>query len=330
MARGSALRNLPYRRSSIAARHHDGSGHKTAILLALAGNVVIAIAKLFAGLATGSAAMLSEAAHSSADCINEILLGVALGRSRRPADQLHPFGYGRERFLWSFVAALSSFLIGGCVSIGLAIHQFSEGRPSGHQLAAWIVLAIALIADGASFVQGFAQAKEQASEQGITTWQYLVRSSDPILRAIVVEDVAALVGTLLAAAGLFLSTILQNRTPDSIASLLIGALLAVTALGLARPLAAFLIGRSLPEPLLEKIQQIIVECSSIEELIGLQAVYVGPEEAIVAAKAYPKQATIEVLAAAMDELDHRIKAAVPVVADVFIDITTPRAPAKSK
>lgn len=316
------LRSLPHRRSKAALRGASKVDHKRTIFIALVGNVVIAIAKLVAGLMTGSAAMLSEAAHSFADSINEVFLGISLGRSQRPADSDHPFGFGRERFLWAFVAAIASFTIGGCVSIGLALRQFSVGKPNGHQAAAWIVLAVAFVADGISFLQGIDEARGPARERELSVWRYLRVSSDPILRAIVVEDSAAIIGTLLAALGLLLSSISGSHLYDSIASLLIGLLLALTALGLAQPLADFLIGRSLPEVFLKQIYEIMEDSPGIREVIGLQAVYTGPEEAIVAAKIRASCSTVDELAKEMDALDHRIREAIPFVADVFVDVTT--------
>jgi divalent metal cation (Fe/Co/Zn/Cd) transporter len=169
------------------------------------------------------------------------------------------------------------------------------------------------------------QARRQAKEYGITVWRYILRSSDPVVRAIVVEDSAALVGLCLAASGLLLSKILRTSVPDSLASLLIGLLLAVTAFGLARPLADFLVGRSLPAPLLEKLYSIVNEDRAIEQVLSLRTVYVGPEEAIVVAKVRPSASlNIEQLTRAMDDLDRRIRLALPLVADVFIDVTAYR------
>src|SRR4051812_4222686 len=113
MANGADIRRLPQRRSKAALRSATAVDHRRTIFIALAGNILIAVAKLGAGLVTGSAAMLSEAGHSFADSVNEILLGVSLGRSHKPPDKSHPFGHGRERFLWAFVAAMASFIVGG-------------------------------------------------------------------------------------------------------------------------------------------------------------------------------------------------------------------------
>jgi len=315
-------RNLPQRRSATSLRRAaEGEGTRT-IVIALLANVAIAIAKLIAGLSSRSTAMLAEAAHSAADSVNEVFLAVGLHRDRRPADATHPLGHGRERFLWAFMAAIASFLIGGCVSIAMAMAELRARHPLAGGLAAWIVLAISFMADGTSWMQSMRQARRQAKEYGTSVGRYLVLSSDPIVRAVVFEDSAALVGLCLAAGGLLLSQILGTNVPDSLASLLIGLLLTVTAFGLARPLADFLVGRSIPAPQFEKLQAIVEEDRAIEQVLSLRAVYSGPEEVIVAAKVHPSASlSIEQLARAMDDLDRRIRLALPFVADVFIDVT---------
>ena len=306
----------PQRRSPTALRRAaDGESSRT-IVIAFLANIVIATAKLVAGLASGSTGMLAEAAHSAAG---------RLRRARQPADETHPLGHGRERFLWGFLAAIASFLIGGCLSIAMAIAQLQEGHPVSGGLAAWIVLAIAFAADGVSWLQSIRQARRQAAEYGTGLWRYLVRASDPVVRAIVVEDSAALIGLCVAASGLLLSRILGTSVPDSLASLAIGVLLAVTAFGLARPFADFLVGKSLPEPLLEKLVAIVDEDPAIEQVLSIRAIYTGPEEVIVAAKVRPSPSlSVGELARAMDDLDRRIRQALPLVADVFVDVTAYR------
>jgi len=319
------LRTPPQRRSRAALRKlADGSSIRT-VFIALAANVVIAVAKLVAGLLSGSTAMLAEAAHSFADSLNEVLLGISLRRARRPPDATHPLGHGRERFLWALLAAIASFLIGGCLSVVLAVRQFGVRESPGSAVAAWIVLAVSFAADGASWLQSVGQARREAREHGRSVWRHLLRSSEPLVRAIVVEDSAALVGLVIAAAGLLLREVLGTNTPDAVASLLIGILLAVTAFGLARPLADFLVGRNLPPEQLQKLHDILAASPAIEQVLTLQAVYTGPEEVIVAAKVHPsKETTIEELARAMDDLDHKLRAASPFVADVYLDVTMSR------
>ncbi len=311
-------------RHSRAALQSESEGHDArTILIAFVANVIIAVAKLAAGLVSGSAALLGEAAHSFADSLNEIFLGYSLRRARRPADPEHPLGHGRERFLWAFMAAIASFLIGGCLSIALAIREFIDGRSGDSYTLAWIVLAISFVADGASWLQGTRQARQEASARGKTVWQYLWRTSDPALRAVVVEDSAALIGLGLASAGLFLHQVTGSETPDATAALLIGVLLTLTAVALARSLADFLVGRSLPQAHVQRLHEVLSSHPAIAEVILLRAVYVGAEDAIVTAKVHAApNVTIDAYAHAADDLDAAMRAAVPEVADVYLDVTS--------
>jgi cation diffusion facilitator family transporter len=293
--------------------------------VALFANIVIAIAKLIGGLVSGSTGMLAEAAHSAADSVNEIFLAVGLHRARQPADATHPLGHGRERFLWCFMAAIASFLIGGCLSSAMAIAQLKARHPVHGGLTAWIILAVSFAADGASWLQSMRQARRQAKEYKLTVWRYILRSSDPVVRAVVFEDSTALIGLGVAASGLLFSRLFESSVPDSIASLVIGLLLSVTAFGLARPFADFLIGQSIAPPLLEKLHAIVKEDAAIERVLSIRALYSGPEEVVVMAKVHPSaRMDIAQLARAMDELDRKIRLALPLVADVFIDVTANR------
>jgi cation diffusion facilitator family transporter len=277
-------------------------------------------------LITGSAALLAEAGHSAADSINELLLGLSLKRARRPADDLHPLGHGGSRFLWAFMAAIASFLIGGCLSIALAVHELLAGSDVERFAVGWVVLAVAFVADGFSLLQGLAQTRREAVLWGESPMSFLRHTSDPTLRAIVVEDAAALAGLLLAAAGLLLHQLGGMASADGIAALLIGLLLAATAFGLARPLADLLIGRSMLPARLARVNEILASSPSIDEVLSVQAVYGAPLEVIVAAKVHPAPGrTADDLAAALDGIDRSLRQELPEVAEVFIDLTAHRA-----
>ena len=319
----SRLRILPLRRSALALRRAEEGESPRTIVIALLANIVIGVAKLIAGLVSGSSAMIAEAAHSAADSVNEVFLAVGLYRARQPPDDAHPFGHARERFLWAFMAAIASFLIGGCLSIGIAIRELeARAHPVAAGVAPWIVLGVAFVADGTSWLQAIGQARRQAKDYGISVGRYVVRASDPVVRAVLVEDSAALIGLGLAAGGLLVARITRSNVPDSVASLLIGVLLAGTAFALARPFADFLVGRSIPASMLATLRRIVEADPAIEEVLVLRAIYSGPEEVIVLGKARPSpRLDIEELGRAMDELDRKIRKALPFVADVFIDLT---------
>jgi cation diffusion facilitator family transporter len=313
------------RHSAATVRAARTGGTRRSIAVALGANLVVAAAKLAAGLITGSTALFAEAIHSTADSVNEVLLGLSLRHARRPADVEHPFGHGGVRFLWAFMAAICSFLIGGCLSIGLAIRELSRGGGVERPLAGWLVLAVAAAADGASLSQSVRQARREAAIWGVPTLRYLRETSDPTLRAVVVEDAAALVGVTLAAAALLIHELGGPAAADGVASLCIGLLLAVTAIALASPLADLLIGRSIPPSRLAKVRSIIASTDGIDDVLGVYAVTAGPQEAIVAAKAHPRPGlTGDELARLLDGLDQRLRDELPEIAEVFIDVTSHR------
>jgi cation diffusion facilitator family transporter len=324
--RPPAQRAISLRHSLAALRAAESGRNERSIAIALLANLVVAAAKLAAGLTTGSAALLAEAAHSAADSTNELLLGLSLRRARQPADALHPLGHGGARFLWAFVAAISSFLIGGCVSIALAVHELLAGAAVERFVVGWVVLAVAFVADGISLLQSLAQTRREAALWGESPMFFLRHTSDPTLRAIVVEDTAALAGLALAAAGLLLHQLAGLASADAIAALLIGLLLAATAFGLARPLADLLIGRSMLPARLARVYAILAESPSIDEVLSVQAVYGAPQEVIVAAKVHPAPGrTADELATALDDIDHTLRHDLPEIAEVFIDLTSHRA-----
>ena len=311
----------PPRSATALRRVKEGESVRT-VAIALLANIVIGVAKLVAGIVTHSGALIAEAAHSGADCVNELFLAIGLYRAKRAPDRAHPLGYARERFLWAFMAAIASFLIGGWLSIGLAIERLRSDRPVESAHWAWIVLAVSFVADGTSWLQGMRQARRQAKDYGLTVRRYLARASDPVVRAVLVEDSAALIGLVLAAAGVTVSHVTGSGTGDAIGSLLIGILLAVTAFALARPFAEFLVGRSIPADHLDQLRQMFDADPAVDEILALRAMYSGPEEAVVVAKIRPSR-TVDLgrLGRAMDDLDKRVREAFPYVADVFIDIT---------
>ena len=311
-----------FRHSLASIRAGRRRGSRLSLIVAFAANLLVAAAKLAAGLITGSAALLAEAAHSAADSNNEILLGVSFRRARRPPDAEHPFGYGGLRFLWAFLAAISSFVIGGCLSIGLGINDLVHGNAVGDFTVAWIVLGIAALADGSALAQTMRQVRREAAVWGASTVRYLRVTSDPTLRALAFEDTAALIGLALAAAGLLIHQLGGPAASDAIASILIGVLLGVTAIGLARPLADLLIGRSMLPERLEVARRTLAASPAVDEVRQLYGVHVAPQEVMLAAKVHPSEdLTVEQLAREMDAVDHRLRTELPEVGEVFIDVT---------
>src|SRR5947208_8141890 len=197
------------------------------VLVALAANLLIAVAKAVGGLVAGSPALLSEAAHSVADSFNEVFLLAALRRSRRPADKRHPFGYGKERFFWSLLAAVGIFVMGGCFSFfqgAEALANGAEEKLTGY-VAGLIVLGVAFLAEGASLLRATHQVRRQGGMGGLR---------DPALRTVVAEDGTAVLGVTLAAAGMALHMVTGQVAWEASASFAIGALLVFVAYRLGR------------------------------------------------------------------------------------------------
>jgi cation diffusion facilitator family transporter len=320
--RAKPPRRRGLRHSAASLRAARSHGNRRSLAVALAANVFVAAAKLGAGLLTGSAALLAEAAHSVADSTNEVMLGLSLRQSRRPPDDEHPFGYGGLRFLWAFLAAIFSFLIGGCLAVGLAINDLVHGNTVTDLGVAWLVLGVAALADGTALLQTLRQARTEAARWGLRTVPYLRYTSDPTLRALAVEDTAALVGLALAASGLLVHELGGPAVSDAIASLLIGVLLGLTAIGLARPLADLLIGQSMRPERLELVRRIIAASPAVDEIRQLYAVHLAPQEVVIAAKVHPDDdLTVTQLAGELDRLDSQLRAELPEVGEVFIDVT---------
>jgi divalent metal cation (Fe/Co/Zn/Cd) transporter len=220
------------------------------------------------------------------------------------------------------MAAIASFLIGGCLSIALGVQKLLVGGSESNLLVAWLVLGVASIADGVSLFQSLRSARREADGPHQSLRRRVLHSSDPTFRAIIVEDAAALVGLGLAAIGLAASALLGDSRWDAVASILIGLLLATTAFGLAWPLSDYLVGRSVTVEELAQLYGVLAAAPAVEEVLTLQAVYTGPDQVIVAAKVRPVSTlSIPELTRAMDEVDHLMRASFPRVADVYVDVT---------
>ncbi len=212
------------------------------VLVAFVANLLIAVAKTVAAMITGSSSLLAEAAHSWADAGNEIFLLVADRRSRRAADESHPLGYGREAYVWSLFAALGLFAAGSAVSVTHGISELFDPSPAEDYLIGYIVLAVAFVLEGVSFLQSVRQARREAGSLQRDLIEHVLITSDPTLRAVFAEDAAALTGLLIAGAGLAAHQVTGSPVPDAIASILIGVLLGVVAIVLINRNRRFLVG----------------------------------------------------------------------------------------
>ena len=224
----------------------ENSGGESTLTVLLAGgvNLAIAVMKLIAGVISGSGAMLSEAAHSVADTITEVLLLTALKRSARPADRVHPFGYGKERYFWSLLAAVSIFASGAMFALYEGVSTLlGHGEAQSTSLLSYIVLAVAFLLEGTSWVQAVRQVVRESKAENQSLWAYLRLIDDPTPKTVLFEDSAALVGLLLAFGGIGLHQLTGSEIWDGIASIAIGLLLACVAYLLGRTNRGLLVGR---------------------------------------------------------------------------------------
>ena len=292
------------------------------VVVAGAANLLIAIAKLVAGLVSGSAALMAEAAHSFADTLNQVFLVTALQRSHRPADRGHPFGYGKERYFWSLLAAVAVFVLGAGFSVLEGVSALVSGGSTGPVGWAYAALAIAFVFDGTSLARAWWQVRRDAAESDTSVWQRLGWGSDPTARAVLFEDTAGVIGVLLAAGGLALDELLGTRVWDATASLAIGALLIAVAFTLGRQNRDLLIGRAVPPRDLDAIRAALMDTEGVHEVIELLTMQLGPEEVLVAARvALAPDTAGEQAERVADRADERIRSENPQVRHVFLDPT---------
>ena len=248
------------------------------VIVALVANLVIAVAKAVGGLLAHSPALLSEAAHSVADSLNEVFLLAALRRSRRPADARHPFGYGKERFFWSLLAAVGIFVMGGCFSVYQGVEALRGGSEEsfGGYVAGMIVLGVAFLAEGVSLVRALHQVRRQG---GLADGM-----RDPALRTVVAEDGTAVVGVTLAFAGMALHMATGQVVWEASASMAIGALLVFVAYRLGREARDQLIGEAADPEAAARIRALLEAQPEIDSVEALFTMKTGLESALVAAR----------------------------------------------
>lgn len=221
----------------------DGHAESTlTVVIALAANALIAVAKTAAAVLTGAASMLAEAAHSWADTGNEVFLLIAQRRSTKRPDRTHPFGYGREVYVWSLFAAIGLFAVGAGVSITHGIQELMHPQPAESFVVAYVVLAVAFLLEGTSFLQAWRQARAGAARRERDLWEHVLETSDPTVRAVFFEDAAALIGIVIATAGIAAHQVTGSPVPDAVGSILVGILLAVVAVLLIDRNRRFLVG----------------------------------------------------------------------------------------
>jgi cation diffusion facilitator family transporter len=296
----------------------SASGGTKAILAAFLANTGIAVTKFIAWAISGSASMLAEAVHSVADAGNQLLLFVGGRAAKKDATQSHPFGYGRERYVYAFVVSIILFSVGGLFSIYEGIDKIQHP----HELTnAWLpitVLVIAIVLESFSLRTA---VRESNLVRGTQSWvQFVRRAKAPELPVVLLEDIAALLGLVFALFGVGLTVITGNELFDAIGTLMIGTLLIVVAVILGMETKSLLVGEGANEGDLGKIEKAILAGSEAERIIHMKTLYLGPDELMVAAKVgFHGGETLAEVSTAINVMEERVRHAVPAARVIYLE-----------
>jgi len=291
---------------------------KTPIYTALGANLLIAITKLTAAVFTGSSAMVSEGIHSLVDTSNEVLLLLGISKSKKPADENRPFGYGKELYFWSFVVSLLFFALGGGFSIYEGIEHLMNPQEVRNPIVNYVVLGIAFIFDGISFITAMKEFKRQRGN--VPFWEAVHVSKDPSTFVVLFEDAADVIGILIAFTGILLGQLLDNPYIDGIASVMIGLLLTAVAILLVRESRSLLMGESASVEELEEIIALTEKGSNVEQVISHQSMYLAPEEVILVLKVrFKSRVDVDDVTASVVELRERIQERFPHFKQVYVE-----------
>ena len=297
-----------------------GKGSSTEVIyVAIAANIAIALTKYGAAAVTGSPAMLAEAFHSTADSCNEWLLLLGIRRSERPADELHPFGHGKELYFWSLVVAIVIFGLSAGFSVddGVSrlLHPTTTTKPGWN----YAVLAIAAVFEGYSWLVSRHELRTRR-RRGQSLWRVIRASKDPTIFTVFVEDSAALGGIAIAAVGIALGQVLHNPYCDPAASVLIGLLLAGVAIFLANESRELLLGERAPLRQIQKVKELIRAEPSVEKVGDIFTMQLGPEDILLAvALRFSPHLRVQELEMTIDRLEQKIRQSEPAIKRIFIE-----------
>ena len=296
----------------------SSGGSKKAIIAALLANLGIAIAKFVGFLITGASALLAESIHSVADTGNQVLLLFGGHRAARVADEEHQFGYGRERYFWSFVVSIVLFMLGGVFAVYEGVEKVRH--PHEIESAGWAlgILLVAMVLEGLSFRTAVREARPLKGSAG--WFRFIRRTKSPELPVVLLEDFGALIGLVLAMAAIGLSIATGNNRWDGFGTLLIGFLLVVIAIVLAIEMKGLLIGEAADPDVQAIIRSTIDGSEPVRRLLHLRTEHLGPDELLVAAKVeFDPDLTMRRLADAIDEVEANVRTAVPEARRLFIE-----------
>ncbi|WNV90602.1 cation diffusion facilitator family transporter [Umezawaea sp. Da 62-37] len=293
-----------------------GGGSK-AIIAALVANAGIAAAKFVGFLVTGSSSMLAESVHSLADTSNQGLLLLGQKTSKRVATRNHPFGFGRDRYFYSFVVALMLFSLGSVFALYEGIHKLEEPEPLSSPIVAVIILVVAIGLESYSFMTAIKESKELKGEA--TWWQFIRQSKVPELPVVLLEDAGALVGLVLALIGVGLATLTGDPVWDALGTISIGALLGVIAIILIIEMKSLLIGEGASPAELDVLVDELAK-GKVERVIHIRTQYIGPDELLVAAKiALNPGLTVAQTAEAINDAELRVRNKIPAARLIYLE-----------
>jgi cation diffusion facilitator family transporter len=295
----------------------SAGGGTRAIVAALVANAGIAVAKFVGFLITGSSSMLAESVHSLADTSNQGLLLLGGKRAQRAATAEHPFGYGRDRYFYSFIVALLLFTLGSVFALYEGIHKLGEPEPLSSPLVAVVILVVAIGLEGFSFRTAIHESRPL---KGTGSWWNFIRQSKvPELPVVLLEDFGALIGLVFALLGVGLSVLTGNPVFDALGTIAIGTLLGVIAIILIIEMKSLLLGEGATGPVLSRIVDALT-AGAVQRVIHIRTQYIGPEEILVAAKiALTPGVPVEEVARAIDEAEARVRAAVPEARIIYLE-----------
>jgi cation diffusion facilitator family transporter len=294
-------------------------GGTRAIIAALMANLGIAVTKFVAFLLTQSSSMLAESIHSLADSGNQVLLIIGGKRAARAADEEHPFGYGRQRYVYAFIVSIVLFTVGGMFAIYEGVHKWQHPEPIEGRWW-WVPLVVLVVAIGLESYSFRTAMVESNRTRGERSWVEFVRTAkSPELPVVLLEDTAALLGLVFALIGVSMTLVTGNGRWDAAGTLLIGLLLVVVALALGLEMNSLIIGESANRDAVERIRAALVG-GAVESVIHMRTMHLGPEELLVAAKiAVRGSDSAAEVAAAIDEAERRVRAVEPIARVIYLE-----------
>ena len=292
---------------------------KVPIYSALAANLAIAVTKFIAAAITGSSAMISEGIHSLVDTVNEVFLLLGISKSKKPADENRPFGYGKELYFWAFIVSILIFGLGGGVSFYEGITHLMHPAPAADPFWNYIVLAIAFLFDGFSFITARKEFNRQRGS--LPFWAAVKRSKDPSTFVVLFEDTADLLGLIVAFLGVYLGHRFNNPYFDGVASIIIGIILTVISLLLARESRSLLMGESADKSILARVIKLVEADKSVVSVpTNPLSMYLAPEEIILVVKpVFESNLTTAEITGSIERIKVNIQKTCPTITSITIE-----------